>query len=523
MRRVAVVAAAAVVMSSFSAFAAEVPPPSLAEIRSLDLTGSELARHAGALATETVARRRAPGVSNFAAAPVPGWTVTQVGNVVFLQDDGTHACDGELSNEWFSTCMAGEGAALDAFYGAYPDANPGYASFYLAWDINAFFAFYQPIANDVDGIGSPKHGNVNGLNGLIFMNSVDLYTSYGESNREFLFDMIWGQEFGHRWGSFVEFVDKNGNLSDELLGRDSSHWSYFLDTDWSWMEGNDWEQSGNSFTTNFDTFGQPGYGYSQLDMYLMGFLPPSGVEEFFFIRDPSGNGKPEDPPAIMYGQPDTITGKRVDVTIDQIIEAEGERSPTWKTADRSFQVANIVILRSTDSVTDVLKSDMADYNEWATTHFSRDSFELAYVDTTIGAPAPNVAPTAVLVLPTEAKEDGDAVSLSASGSSDPENEKLTYVWDFGDGTADYRSGPTVDHVFQKSGDLTVTVVAVDARGQSNSATGTVTVAKADGKGGEGGFGCSVSGTPADAIPSASLALLGLAGALGLALRRRVIS
>jgi MYXO-CTERM domain-containing protein len=523
MRRVAVVAVA-VVMSSLSAFAAEVPPPSLAEIRSLDLTGSELARHAGALASETVARRRAPGFAAAAAAPVPGWTVTQVGNVVFLQDDGTHQCDGQLSNEWFDTCMAGSNAALDAFYAAYPDANPGYASFYLGWDINAFFAFYQPIANNVDGIGSPKHGNAAGLNGLIFMNSVDLYTSYGEENREFLFDMIWGQEFGHRWGAFVSFVDDSGEISDELLGRDSSHWSYFLDSDWSWMEGNDWEQSGNSFTTEFSTFGKPGYGYSQLDMYLMGFLPPSGVDDFFFIRNPSGSGKPEDPPAVMYGQADTVTGKRVNVSIDQIIEAEGERNPTWKNADRSFQVANIVILRSTDSITAALQSDMADYNEWATTHFSRDSFELAYVDTTIGAMAPNVAPTAVLVLPTEAKADGDAVTLSASGSSDPENESLTYVWDFGDGTADYRSGATVEHVFQKHGELTVTVLAIDARGQSNDATGTITVAKADGKGGEGGLGigCSVSGTPADAIPTASLALLGLAGALGLALRRRAI-
>lgn len=520
MRRVAVVAVA-VLTSSVSASAAEIPPPSLAEIRSLDLTGSDVARHAGALAAETAARRRAPGVSAFAAAPVPGWTVTQVGNVVFLQDDGTHQCDGELSNAWFDTCLAGTNSALEAFYGAYPTANPGYTSFYLGWDINAFFAFYQPIANNVDGIGSPKHGNAAGLNGLIFMNSVDLYTSYGEENREFLFDMIWGQEFGHRWGAFVEFVDEDGNNSDELLGRDSSHWSYFLDTDWSWMEGNDWEATGNSFTTNFNTFGQPGYGYSQLDMYLMGLLPPSAVEDFFFIRNPSGSGSPEDPPALMYGQPDTVTGKRVNVSIDQIIEAEGPRNPTYRTSDRSFQVANIVILRSTDSLSEALKSDMADYNEWATTHFSRDTFELAYVDTTIGTPAPNAAPTAVLVLPTEAKEDGAAVTLSASGSTDPDGEALTFVWDFGDGTADYRSGATVEHVFEKSGDLEVSVVAIDARGESHSATGTVPVAKADAKGDDGlGIGCSVSATPVDSIPPASLGLLGFACALGLALRSR---
>lgn len=525
--RIVVGLAAASVIAGHTAFAAEVPSPSKAEIRSIDATGSTFAKAAGAFAAETVGRRHAPGVASFgAAAPVPGWTITQVGDIVFLQDDGTHQCDGQLSNEWFGTCMAGTDSALDAFYAAYPDANPGYASFYLAWDINAFFAFYQPLANDVDGIGSQKHGNVNSLNGLIFMNSVDLYTSYGEQYRPMLFDMIWGQEFGHRWGSFVEFVDEDGDLSSDLLGRDSSHWSYFLDSDWSWMEGNDWEATGSgSYTTNLDTFMTPGYGYSQLDMYLMGFLPASGVEDFFYLKDPSGHSNPEDAPAAMYNQPETVQAKKVWVGIDQIIEAEGERNPSFKSTPRHFQVANLVILRSTDSITDALRSDMADYNEWASTHFSRDSFELAHVETTIGTPLPNVAPTAVLDLPAEGKERGDAVTLSASGSSDPENEKLSYVWDFGDGTADYKTGAVVDHVFQASGPLTVTVVAIDARGKSASTSSPITIAKADPKGGGSGglgFGCSVSGTPVDTLPSASLALLGLAGALGLAIRRRIV-
>lgn len=516
--------AAAAISSLFAAsLAVAAERPSIADIRTLDYTGSEFAHRAGEAAKRTLAKRDAlAATASFGAAPIPGWTVTQIGDVVFLQDDGTHQCDGGLSNEWFSSCMAGENAALDAFYAAYPEANPGYVSFYLAWDINAFFAFYQPIANDVKGIGQQTHGNVNGLNGLIFMNSIDLYSSYGESYREFLFDMIWGQEFGHRWGSFLTFTDEDGQPSDELLGRDDSHWSYFMDTDWSWMEGNDWTQSGNSFTTNFDTFGQPGYGYSQLDMYTMGLIPASGVDDVFFIRNPSGSGKREDPPAIMYGQPDTVTGKRVNVSIDQIIDAEGERVPSFDKAKRHFQVANLVILRSTDSLTQAIQDDMADYNEWATTHFTRDTFGLAYVETTIGTPLPNGAPTAVLELPTDAKEDGDAVELSASKSTDPDGDDLKYVWDFGDGTADYTTGPVVSHVFKKAGDLTVTVTAVDQRGLSGRTSMPIAVEKADDKGGGGGFGigCSVDGAPASAIPTASIALLALAGMLAVGMRRR---
>ena len=522
MRSAAAVLFAAIVVAAPAAQGADAPPTPH-ELRRIDRTGGDFAKHVSNLARETAGRLRAgEGAPAFGApAAIPGWTITKIGDTVFLQDDGTHACDGDLSNEWFESCMAGTNAALEAFYAAYPDANPEFVSFYLAWDINAFFAFYSPVANDVSGIGTPKHGNVNGLNGLIFMNSVDLYSSYGPSYREFLFDMIWGQEFGHRWGAFVRFIDEDGNASKELLGRDDSHWSYFLDSDWSWMEGNDWrDNGGGSFTTNFNTFGQPGYGYSQLDLYLMGLIPPSGVEDFFFIRDPDTSIDPEDPPQITYGDEETVHGKRVWVGIDQVIEAEGERIPTYRYTPRSWQVANLVILRSTDTLSETLKSDMADYTEWSSTHFSRDTFDLGFVDTSIGTPAPNTAPVASVVAPAEAKEKGDAVVLDASGTVDADGDKLSYVWDFGDGTADYTTGATVEHVFRADGDLTVTVVAVDARGETHSASSPITVAKADKKGGsDSPIGCSVSGLGTGAVPAASVLLLALAGALAFAIRR----
>lgn len=499
--------------------------PSVLDMRSIDRSGGDLAKQVSELVKQGNARRAAHASFAGAAAPVPGWTATQVGDTVFLQEDGSHGCDQDLSYEWFAACLDGEGGAMDAFYGAFPDWDPQYVSFYLAWDINAFFAFYSPIANDVDGIGEPKHGNPNGLNGLIFMNSVDLYRSYGEDGREFMFDMIWGQEFGHRWGSFVTFIDEDGEKSNDLLGRDDSHWSYFLDTDWSWMEGNDWVDNGDgTFTTEFSTFGDPGYGYSQLDLYLMGLIPPSGVADFFYIDDPSGNKDPEDPPAITYGNPVTIEGRKVRVGIDQVIEAEGERDPSFRESPRHFRVANIVILRSTDSVTEALSADMTDYTEWTSTHFSRDTFGLGFVDTGM-VPEANEKPVVDLVLPTdvEAKEDGDAVTLDASGTTDPDDDKLSFVWDFGDGTADYTTGPVVDHVFRSHGDLTVSVTVVDERGEYASQSASITVEKADSKGGDGGgvlgIGCSV-GSTSGAVPPVSAMLLAVAGALGLVLRRR---
>ncbi len=79
----------------------------------------------------------------------------------------------------------------------------------------------------------------------------------------------------------------------------------------------------------------------------------------------------------------------------------------------------------------------------------------------------------------EAKEDGAAVTLTLRAPPTPRREALVRV-DFGDGTADYKSGAVVEHVFKAAGDLTVTLVVVDARGQSSSTSSPITIAKADG-------------------------------------------
>ena len=514
-----VVAAVAVLSLSAPAFAAEVPADLREFARRADVTGSDLSKHVSGLVKETVARRRVANAQFATSAPLPGWTITQVGNTVFVQDDGTHGCDGELSNAWFESCVAGTNSAVDAFYAYFPEANPHFVSTYLAWDIEQFFAFYSPVANDVDGIGEPTYGNANSLNGFIFMNSVQLYDAYGASYREFMFDLLWGQEFGHRWGAFIRF-DDNGTPSKALLGRDEGHWSYFVDSDWSWMEGNDWRDNGDgSFTTDFGTFGQPGYGYSQLDLYLMGMIPASGVQDFFLIENPSGSNDPEDPPQIMMGDEKTITGKRRDVSIYDVIAVEGDRAPAFDDTKRHFQVANLVILRSTDNpAAQSLKDVMGQFTEWTTTHFTRDTMELGYVETTIGAPLANAAPNATFTLSApEAKAKGAAVTLDASGSSDPESEKLSYVWDFGDGTADYLSGSTVEHVFKTHGDLSVRLTVVDARGKYHSASQSISVSPADKKGGDSPIGCNVSGFGGS---SAASGLVALGGALAAWIRRR---
>ncbi len=58
-------------------------------------------------------------------------------------------------------------------------------------------------------------------------------------------------------------------------------------------------------------------------------------------------------------------------------------------------------------------------------------------------------------------------SFSAAGSTDPENEPLTYAWDFGDGT-DPGSGVTTSHNYATGAERTVTLTVTDDHGNSDT-------------------------------------------------------
>ena len=70
---------------------------------------------------------------------------------------------------------------------------------------------------------------------------------------------------------------------------------------------------------------------------------------------------------------------------------------------------------------------------------------------------------------------GQAVQLDASGSTDPDGDTLTYIWNFGDGSAESASSldATISHTYASGGSYTVTVSVDD--GENAPATDTATV------------------------------------------------
>lgn len=206
------------------------------------------------------------------------------------------------------------------------------------------FAFFHPVRNTVAGLGRPvgdspltgqaAFGSAGRLMGFLNMNRLALYpadpnTTFADTNNSL--DLM-GQESGHMWMSSVCSNSATcGTNNEPLLGRDNLHWSFFLDTDASDMEGNNWRQD----TTTTFTSDEATARYSALDQYLMGLRTAGEVPDFFYIATPADpcfsflfNPPPPQggracPPVLNQN----ITGTRTNVTIGTIQTVNNPRNP----------------------------------------------------------------------------------------------------------------------------------------------------------------------------------------------------
>ena len=209
-------------------------------------------------------------------------------------------------------------------------------------------AFYMGIRNDTRGLGqdlfdySREFGSQGVLQGFIDMAALTRYTlSPSDARFERVMEVL-SHEMLHRWGVRVKYLDGGGQPNAGLLGRDGSHWSFLLDTGGSVEYGNRWVDNGNgSFTSR-----PAAKHYSALDLYLMGMLKKEEVPPFFLIRNPDISASRLNEAGV------TITGAREDITIDQVIAANGPRVPDSVASQKQFRLGFILLTRPGEVPTD---------------------------------------------------------------------------------------------------------------------------------------------------------------------------
>jgi subtilase family serine protease len=205
-------------------------------------------------------------------------------------------------------------------------------------------AFYMGVKNDTQGLGqdvfdyTESFGSNGKLQGTVDMGNLSrIATSPLDPKFEETLSIL-SHEMMHRWAAFVKFKETNGALSSALLGHDSAHWSFLLDSGGSVMYGNKWQDNGNGTFTSTTPQSEMKL-YSPLELYLMGMIGPDKVPPMLLINSP-GVDTTQLPEAGV-----TVTGTAQYVTIDQVIAAVGPRLPDFSIAQKNFKSAFIFITR----------------------------------------------------------------------------------------------------------------------------------------------------------------------------------
>jgi hypothetical protein len=151
-------------------------------------------------------------------------------------------------------------------------------------------------------------------------------------------------EMGHRWAAFV-----SAKVAGETIPLGPTHWArglqarvvfpYQRPMEASIMGGGVWQDNfDGTYTQLDDDYYVPATGWSYLDLYLMGLISPAEVPDFFILRDLVPVGKDANGHAIFKAD-------RTKVTIQDVIAAEGQRSPGVDKSQRQFNTGMVIVVQ----------------------------------------------------------------------------------------------------------------------------------------------------------------------------------
>ncbi len=184
---------------------------------------------------------------------------------------------------------------------------------------------------------------------------------------------ILGHETGHLFLALASIRDPVFPNDRPLLGAGLAHWSFNFNSEASLLEGNRIQDNGPTQQNRFVTIATV-EGYSPLDQYLMGLREPHEVPSTFVVYPASAS------PSSLPRVGTIIRGTRLDVTVDDIIEAEGPRVPDSGLAQRRFRFAFILIVPEGQEPSPVWLDQLERYRKEFIPYFERVTGQRATAD-----------------------------------------------------------------------------------------------------------------------------------------------
>ena len=193
--------------------------------------------------------------------------------------------------------------------------------------------FYSRVRNDVEGIGLQRfydnaYGSAERLKGVLYFSSNHITRRahplpYGPALHEIM----------HKWANFL--------VPTALWG----HWGF--SSAYGQLGGFDNATLQDLGDGRYAAdFGEPGRGYSAIELYLAGYLPPEEVPDLL-VAEGAEWVKDEGRIAETSEGYEMFTAERWRTyTIDDIVALDGPRVPAWNKSQRHFRAA--VVLLSDD-------------------------------------------------------------------------------------------------------------------------------------------------------------------------------
>jgi uncharacterized protein (TIGR03437 family) len=161
-----------------------------------------------------------------------------------------------------------------------------------------------------------------------------------------------------------------------MIGFGGAHWSFVFNSEASLDEGEQLtDLGGGQFVTAAVT-----QGFAPLDRYLMGFAPSTAVPDTFVVLHPSVS--PLGHPASGVN----FTGNRLNISVNDVIQAVGRRTPDYTVAQHRFRFGFILVVtpgtEDSPSFTNAVQQ-VDTYRQQFVPAYTKFSANLGAADTTL--------------------------------------------------------------------------------------------------------------------------------------------